>query len=155
MMDIRQKRLVIVTAASLILASLCLAEAQQTTKTLPRIGFISSTGAPGSPSPLFDAFRQGLRDLGYVDATGTVKPPFVWDADDRAHRMARLDALFMHLYGLSELDADYILSTFPIVREKDQAAFGTFRTRDLILAYRQRIDGGVLSHGNLSHDNLA
>ena len=51
----------------MILASLCLAEAQQTTKTIPRIGFISSTGAPGSPSPLFDAFRQGLRDLGYLD----------------------------------------------------------------------------------------
>ena len=51
----------------LILASFCLAEAQQTAKTMPRIGFISSTGAPGDPSPLFDAFRQGLRDLGYVD----------------------------------------------------------------------------------------
>ncbi|WP_059758235.1 Eco57I restriction-modification methylase domain-containing protein [Thiobacillus denitrificans] len=89
------------------------------------------------------------RDLGYVDASGAVKPPFVWDADDRAHRMARLDALFMHLYGLSAADADYILSTFPIVREKDLAAFGSFRTRDWILAYRQRIDGGVLSHHNL------
>jgi len=92
------------------------------------------------------------RDVGYLDASGTVKPPFVWDADDRAHRMARLDALFMHLYGLSEPDADYILSTFPIVREKDLAAFGSFRTRDWILAYRQRIDDGVLSHDNLSHD---
>ena len=94
------------------------------------------------------------RDLGHieesgVDATGAVKPPFVWDADDRAHRMARLDALFMHLYGLSEAEADYILSTFPIVREKDLAAFGSFRTRDWILAYRQRIDDGVLSHQNL------
>jgi hypothetical protein len=89
------------------------------------------------------------RDLGHVNASGVVKPPFIWDAGDRAHRMARLDALFMHLYGLSEADADYILSTFPIVREKDLAAFGTFRTRDLILAYRQRIEDGVLSHNNL------
>ncbi|MDP2827970.1 MAG: hypothetical protein Q8O37_05125 [Sulfuricellaceae bacterium] len=89
------------------------------------------------------------RDMGYVDASGAVKPPLVWDADERAHRMARLDALFMHLYGLSADDADYILSTFPIVREKDLAAFGCFRTRDLILAYRQRIENGVLSHRNL------
>lgn len=89
------------------------------------------------------------RDLGYVDTTGAVKPPFVWDHDDRAHRMARLDALFMHRYGLSADDADYILSTFPIVREKDLAAFGTFRTRDWILAYRQRIEDGRLSHHNL------
>ena len=28
----------------------------------------------------------------------------MWDADDRAHRMARLDAIFMALYGLSESD---------------------------------------------------
>ena len=42
----------------LVLASFCLAEAQQTAKTTPRIGFIFSTGAPGDPSPSFDAFRK-------------------------------------------------------------------------------------------------
>ena len=50
-----------------ILVGFYLAEAQQTTKAIPRIGFISSTGAPGSPSPQFDAFRLGLRDLGYME----------------------------------------------------------------------------------------
>jgi putative ABC transport system substrate-binding protein len=34
---------------------------------VPRVGYISATGSPGSPSPLFEAFRQGLRDLGYVE----------------------------------------------------------------------------------------
>ena len=87
------------------------------------------------------------RDLGYVDGNGQVKPPFVWDADDRRYRMARLDALFMHLYGVSREDAAYILSTFPIVREKDQAAFGAYRTCDLILAYMERF-----AHGRLSHE---
>jgi putative ABC transport system substrate-binding protein len=53
--------------SALLLASFCLAEAQQTTKGIPRIGFISSTGASGSSSPLFDAFRLGLRDLGYQE----------------------------------------------------------------------------------------
>jgi len=89
------------------------------------------------------------RDLGYVDGNGRVKPPFVWDPEDRRQRMARLDALFMRLYGLGEADADYILSTFPIVREKDAAAFGTYRTRDLILAYLQRIEKGLLSHAGM------
>jgi putative tryptophan/tyrosine transport system substrate-binding protein len=51
----------------LILASFCFAEAQQTANTTPRIGFIFSAGAPGDSSPWFDAFQQGLRDLGYVD----------------------------------------------------------------------------------------
>lgn len=56
--------------------------------------------------------------------------------------MARLDALFFHLYGLNASDADYILSTFPIVREQDMRAFGCFRTRDLILGYLARIEAG-------------
>ena len=86
------------------------------------------------------------RDLGHVEADGSVKPPFVWNLDDRAHRMARLDALFFHLYGLDDADADYILSTFPIVREQDIKAHGTFRTRDLILGYLARIRAGSLSH---------
>ena len=62
------------------------------------------------------------RDVGYVDAAGDVLPLFVWDADDRAHRMARLDAIFMSLYGLSEDDTKYVLSTFPIVQRQDEAA---------------------------------
>ncbi|OGQ78650.1 MAG: hypothetical protein A3F90_18375 [Deltaproteobacteria bacterium RIFCSPLOWO2_12_FULL_60_19] len=49
-----------------ILASVCLAEAQQPAK-IPRIGFISSAGTPGSLSRRFDAFQAGLRDLGYVE----------------------------------------------------------------------------------------
>lgn len=86
------------------------------------------------------------RDLGHVDAQGSVLPPFAWDDEDRRHRMARLDALFMHLYGLSKEDAAYILDTFPIVREKDEAAFGRFLTRDLVLAYMDRVAAGdVLS----------
>jgi len=51
----------------LILASFCLTEAQQTAKTTPRIGIVFATGAPGDPSPWVDAFKQGLRDVGYVE----------------------------------------------------------------------------------------
>jgi hypothetical protein len=80
------------------------------------------------------------RDLGYDG------PPFKWDDMDRRQRMARLDALFFHLYGLSADDADYILSTFPIVREKDEKAFGRYLTRDLILAQLARIGTGSLTH---------
>jgi hypothetical protein len=85
------------------------------------------------------------RDLGYVDADGEVQPPFTWNPEDRAQRMARLDALFMHLYGMDESDADYILSTFPIVREQDMKAHGCFRTRDLILAQLARIQAGTFN----------
>lgn len=85
-------------------------------------------------------------DMNYIDAAGNVKPPLVWDPQDCAHRMARLDALFMKLYGLSVGDADYILSTFPIIREKDMLGWGRYRTRDLIVAYMKAIDEGTLRH---------
>jgi len=69
------------------------------------------------------------RELGFEG------PPFLWDAEDRRHRLARLDALFMRLYGLDRDDAGYILDTFPIVRASDEAAFGRCRTKDLVLGY--------------------
>ncbi|MFN3397101.1 MAG: hypothetical protein ACK4ZS_01045, partial [Sulfurimicrobium sp.] len=78
------------------------------------------------------------RDLGYEGA------PFTWIDDDRRHRMARLDALFFHLYGLSRDDAAYILDTFPIVREHDEKAHGRYLTRELILAYMNAVAAGDL-----------
>ena len=55
---------------------------------------------------------------------------------------ARLDALYFHLYGLSREDAAYILDTFPIVRRHDEAAYGSYGTRDLILAYMNALAAG-------------
>ncbi len=81
------------------------------------------------------------RDLGYVNEAGQVLPPFVWNDEDRRARLAALDALFMHLYGVSEDDAAYILDTFPIVREQDLAAFGRYRTKDDVLAHLRCIEG--------------
>lgn len=74
------------------------------------------------------------RDLGYVDAQGQVLPPFTWDDEDRRRRLAALDALFFHLYGLGEDDAAYVMDTFPIVRQQDEAAYGRYRTKDEVLA---------------------
>ena len=77
-------------------------------------------------------------------------PPFIWDEKERRHLRARLDALYFHLYGLSREDAGYVLNTFPIVRQKDEAAtvsehgtgFGYYHTRDLILAYMNALAAG-------------
>ena len=76
------------------------------------------------------------RDLGYDG------PPFRWDSEQRRHLRARLDALYFHLYGLSREDAAYVLDTFPIVRRQDEAEYGTYRTRDLILAYMSAVAVG-------------
>ena len=76
------------------------------------------------------------RDLGYDG------PPFIWNEEERRHLRARLDALYFHLYRLSRADAAYILDTFPIVRRHDKAAFGHYRTKDMILAYYNALAAG-------------
>lgn len=60
-------------------------------------------------------------------------PPFRWDEDRRFLMRAELDAAFFHLYGIDRDDTDYIMETFPIVKRKDLAAHGTYRTKDKIL----------------------
>ena len=61
-----KEKILVSVVGIFILASVYLAEAQQPTK-IPRIGFIYSAGTPEDPLPPFDAFRLGLRDLGYVE----------------------------------------------------------------------------------------
>ena len=76
------------------------------------------------------------RDLGHHG------PPFPWDQEARRHLRARLDALYFHLYGLARDDAAYILSTFAIIQRQDQAQFGHYRTKALILAYMNALTAG-------------
>ena len=76
------------------------------------------------------------RDLGYDG------PPFIWDEEERRHLRARLDALYFHLYGLTREDAGYVLDTFPIVRRQDVAAFGKYRTKEMVLAYMNALAAG-------------
>ncbi|MDR0673546.1 MAG: hypothetical protein LBF93_07785 [Zoogloeaceae bacterium] len=78
------------------------------------------------------------RDLGYEGA------PYPWDEEDRTRRKAALDALFMDLYGLSIEDAEYILGTFPIARAQDEAVYGDYRTRSLVLAGMEELAAGRL-----------
>jgi hypothetical protein len=72
------------------------------------------------------------RDIGYDG------PPFVWNVERRFLLRCELDAAYFHLYGIGENDVDYIMDTFPIVKRKDTAKYGTYRTKDKILEiYRQ------------------
>jgi hypothetical protein len=60
-------------------------------------------------------------------------PPFMWDPARRELLRAEVDAAFFHLYGIERDDVDYIMDTFPIVKRKDEAAHGEYRTKRLIL----------------------
>lgn len=56
-----------------------------------------------------------------------------WDLDQRASLRAEIDASVFHIFGVDRQDVDYIMDTFPIVRRKDEAAYGEYRTKRLIL----------------------
>ena len=83
------------------------------------------------------------RDLGYVDESGQVKPPFVWDEERRLHLRAKLDAVFFHLYGVTDRDdVRYVYATFPIVERQEMATYGRYRSRDLCLAWMNALAAG-------------
>ena len=83
------------------------------------------------------------RDMGHVDAAGDVLPPFAWDEERRLHLRAKLDALFFHLYSVTDReDVRYVYSTFPIVEREETAAYGTYRSRDLCLAWMNALAAG-------------
>jgi hypothetical protein len=84
------------------------------------------------------------RDVGYVDDTGSARPPFVWDEERRLKLRAKLDAVFFHLYGVTDRDdVRYIYSTFPIVERHEKAAYdGRYRSCELCLAYINALASG-------------
>ena len=83
------------------------------------------------------------RDMGYADKSGNVKPPFSWDEDRRLKLRAKLDAIYFHLYGITERDdVRYIYSTFPIVEREEIATYGRYRSRSLCLAYMSALAAG-------------
>jgi putative ABC transport system substrate-binding protein len=60
-----KKKITVVTLCAMVFALRGSIEAQQPTK-IPRIGFLSAT-TPSTISARSDAFRQGLRELGYLE----------------------------------------------------------------------------------------
>ena len=60
------KRILISFLTISLLTSMYLAHAQQRVK-VPRIGYVSGFGDANNPGPQVEAFRQGLRDFGYIE----------------------------------------------------------------------------------------
>jgi len=93
------RRTAIRRLATFFLTTASLAEAQQTGK-VPRIGFL--LGSSPGPDPRVEAFRQGLRDLGYVEGKNIV---IEWRfAEGKQDRLAELAA------DLVQLNVDIIVT---------------------------------------------
>ena len=77
------------------------------------------------------------RDLGHDG------PPFPWDARRPPPPPSPpRRPLLPPLRPRPETTPHYILSTFPIIQRQDQAAFGHYRTKALILAYMNALAAG-------------
>jgi ABC-type uncharacterized transport system substrate-binding protein len=57
---------IVLVLAFLVFLFVPLADAQQPEK-VPRIGYVAGSDNPKAPGPQIEAFRQGLRDLGYFE----------------------------------------------------------------------------------------
>ena len=83
------------------------------------------------------------REMGHVDASGDVLPLFEWDDERRLRLRAKLDAVYFHLYGITDRDdVRYIYSTFPIVERAERTQFGAYRSRELCLAWLNALRAG-------------
>ncbi|WP_242663647.1 Eco57I restriction-modification methylase domain-containing protein [Mycobacterium syngnathidarum] len=69
----------------------------------------------------------------FARSLGIGAEPFAWRDEERQRVERELDAAFFHLYGVERDDVDYIMETFPIVKRKDIAAHGEYRTKRMIL----------------------
>lgn len=66
--------------------------------------------------------------------------PFRWDEGRRAVLRAELDALYAKLYGLTNPELEYILTTFPVLEKNEIREFGEYRTRRLVLEAWERME---------------
>jgi putative tryptophan/tyrosine transport system substrate-binding protein len=108
-------KIVICSLLSVLLFTISPADAQQPTK-IPRIGFLIGS-SPSTISARIEAFRQGLRELGYVDRKNIV---IEWrSADGQSDRLPALAA------ELVRFKVDVIVTTGPTGTRATKAATST------------------------------
>ena len=107
------KKILLSAVATFILASFHLAQAQQAKK-VPRIGYLSGRGDPSTPDPLVEAFRQGLRDLGYTEGKNVLV--------EYRYTEGKQDPIPSLVAELVQLNVDVLVSpALPAIRAAKQA----------------------------------
>jgi putative ABC transport system substrate-binding protein len=102
--------------ATFVTFAMCgaVATAQQQAKKVPRIGYLSGRGDPSTPDPLVDAFRQGLRDLGYIEGKNILV--------EYRYAEGKLDRIPSLVAELVQLKVDVLVSpSLPAIRAAKQA----------------------------------
>lgn len=92
---------------SLFLLMFFCAASAQPTPSLPRIGYISSSGSPRTTSATYDAFLLGLRDSGYIEGSNV--------AIDVRYAEGRLDLMPALVNDLVQQKVDVIFAANNVV----------------------------------------
>jgi hypothetical protein len=82
---------------------------------------------------------------GFAADCGFACPPFHWNPERRTILRAELDAAFFHLYGLDRSDTEYILDTFPVLRDKEIREDGEYHTKRLVLERYDALAAAIVS----------
>ncbi|HEU4342013.1 MAG TPA: ABC transporter substrate-binding protein [Candidatus Binatia bacterium] len=117
-----QKNLALTLSATLL--ALCVSVEAQQPKKIARIGYLI-TGTPSTQAPYTEAFRQGLRDLGYIEGQNTaIEFRYVEGKVDRYRELAaELVNLKVHVIvtggATATRSAKEATNTIPIVMAQD------------------------------------
>lgn len=87
-------------------------------------------------SPEMTGFWNAMAGTGLCAtvAEGTVPESALLDEDARASARAEIDAVIAHdVYGLSREELSDVLESFPVLKKRDEKAYGDYRTKRLIL----------------------
>jgi putative ABC transport system substrate-binding protein len=131
------KKIITVLSLGASLFALCLsAEAQQTTK-IPRIGWLAGN-LPYTSTPRIEIFRQGLRELGYVEGKN-----IIIEARFNEGKLDQLPGLGAELVGLK---VDVIVA---IGTQAAQAAKSATKTIPIVATSGDPVGTGLVS--SLAH----
>src|SRR5215813_3006403 len=105
-------KIIICLVAAALLSNASFVEAQQPKK-VPRIGYVSGSG-PVTSDPRFDALRQGLRDLGYIEGKNILI--------EYRYAEGRQDPIPSLVAELVQIEVDVLVSpSLPAIRAAKQA----------------------------------
>ena len=108
------KKIFVWLLAIILLATVSPADAQQAAK-VPRVGYLTAGGDPNTPGPEVETFRQGLRDLGYIEGKNVLLE--YRGAEGKQDRIPGLVAELVQI----KVDA-LVITSLPAIRAAKQAS---------------------------------
>jgi len=100
-------------ALTVLFFALCASAEAQQPKKVPRIGYVSGSG-PVTSDPRFDALRQGLRDLGYIEGKNILI--------EYRYAEGRQEPIPSLVAELLQIEVDVLVSpSLPVIRAAKQA----------------------------------